>query len=164
MKLKKKIVAVSAAVLVLTAVIAFTALGAGTYGSQSDPLVTKSYLDDTLTPNLIASFKSALEQRIRELGGNVSGSAAADQFTVVTMTNGQIMTCQVGTEIMLRIGSAESYGPDSPRLVDETDGSAVSDSAKALSQNHMYLVTIEGNGIKSTGSTKVLVRGSYSLS
>jgi hypothetical protein len=85
-------------------------------------------------------------------------------FSVISLTSGQTLTCSVGTEIMLRIGSVSSAGSSSPRLIDETTGSSVTSSGTALTKNHMYMVTIQGNGITATSSAKVLIRGSYTIS
>jgi hypothetical protein len=48
--------------------------------------------------------------------------------------------------------------------VDTTAGGCL-DSGGSLSANHLYLVTIDGGGLKATASTvKVLARGSYTVS
>lgn len=169
MTLKKKLIICLGVIIAVAFVAGMTGLAAGTYGSQSDPLVAKSYLDETVTPQILAELDGKISAKAAELTASFnslltgSGTGAASEFKVVTLTSGQVMTCQVGTEIMLRVGSAESYGPDSPRLVDETDGTTLTSAGSALVKNHMYMVTIVNNGIKSTGSTKVLVRGTYTI-
>ena len=184
-KKTKLIVAVSVLLGVLL-IAGVSTLAATNYGTQSDPLVSLSYIEQTVVKSINDSINQAIEsakaslsssfdakvdeftQEIEsQLPGSGSGGSSTnstDTFVVVTMTNGQTMTCPVGTEILLRIGSAVTYGPDSPRLVDSTTGSAVSAAGTALTANHMYLVTIQGNGIQATSSTvKVLVRGEYTL-
>ena len=86
------------------------------------------------------------------------------RFSVITMQSGERLVCAVGTEIMLRIGTAESYGPSNPRLIDETTGSAVSEAGQPLEKNHMYMVTIKNNGITATSNVYVVVRGEYTIS
>lgn len=170
MTLKKKLIICLGVVIAVAFVAGLTGIAASTYGSQSDPLVAKSYLDETVTPGIMAELEAKITAKAAELTESFnkllgSGSGASgSQFKVVTLTNGQILKCEAGTEIMLRVGSAESYGSDTPRLIDETTGTTVDSSGTALTKNRMYMVTIANNGIKSTGSTKVLVRGTYTIS
>jgi hypothetical protein len=179
MKLRKKIL-IGLGVLVAVAFISGASILAATsLGTQSDPLVTLSYLtgifkpqimndvnasissaEASLQPSLdgqIAAFKSDIEAK---LSGSSTQSAAS--FTLVTLNKNQTLACGVGTEVLLRLGSAAVAG-SSPGLVDSTAGSTLS-SGGALSANHMYMVSIQGNGLKATSSSvKVLVRGSYAV-
>ena len=147
-------------------------------GTQADPAVTLSYLNNVFRPQVMASVQeteqemvSRFNARIAELEaqlqsgqpGQHQGSLnPADTFAVVTLRNGQSLTSSVGTEIMLRIGTAQGFG-SAPALVNYTTGSPLSPGS-ALTANNMYLVTIEGNGIRATAETvRVLVRGSYTI-
>ncbi len=152
-------------------VAGLTALAVTNYGSKSDPLVTLSYLNKTVTPSIndqlddsIEDAKEALSDSFDSKLNSSGGTADAEAFSVVSLSKGQTLKCAVGTEIMLRIGSVASAGPDSPRLIDETDGTQLSDAGSALVKNHMYMVTIVNNGITATSSAKVLIRGSYTVS
>ncbi len=171
---KGKKAAIAIAVLLAVAVVSgLTTLAVTSYGSQSDPLVTMSYLNETLTPAIRDEITKAVDEKAAELTnkfnelasqGGAPGSGEASGFVVVTLTEGQTLTCGVGAELMLRIGSAVAAGPDSPRLVDETDGASVTGEGTALTVNHLYMVTIAGNGIKATaGTTKILVSGEYTI-
>ena len=164
-------VAVIAAVALISGA---TMLATSATGSQADPLVSLSYLTDIFRPKImeeVAQKEQELSQkfdaRISELESLQSGSGSgaqnsADRFSVVTLSNGQSLTCSAGAELMLRIGAATGFG-SAPALVDVTSGSAVSEGA-ALETNHMYMVTIDGNGVKATAATvRLLVRGSYTL-
>ena len=51
---------------------------------------------------------------------------------------------------------------ESPGLVDTTDASSLNNGS-ALKANHLYLVSIGGNGITATSAAKVIVRGDYSI-
>ena len=156
-KKKKAIIAVSVLLAVLL-VAGITAVAVTSYGTQSDPLVTLSYLNGTAKTEIMAEVDKAIQEAKTELGGGSS------EFTVVTLSSGQKITCSAGTEIMLRVGSAKSAGASSPTLVDSTTGEAVSGAGTDLVKNHMYLVTIKDNGITATAATtKVLVRGSYTV-
>ena len=169
---------IAAGVLIAVVLIAgLSTLAAGTYGSKSDPLITKSYLDETVTPAMLDELKSMIDTKadamqkeidakLAEIGGSSGSSAAGDAqtFVVVSIEKGKTLTCGVGTEIMPRIGTVVSAGKDAPRLIDETLGTDVTAAGTALTKNHMYMVTIKGNGITATANAKVLIRGTYTVS
>ena len=167
-------------ILVLAAVAMILGVGALAFaapGTQSDPFVTLSYLTGVFKPMLMAEVETAGQELSQDIDARIAaleaqqqldqGSAtaapnAADRFAVVTLSRGQLLTCSVGTEIMLRIGSATANG-SAPALVDYTDGDTLAAGA-ALATNHMYLVTIEGNGVRASADTvRVLVRGTYRI-
>lgn len=144
--MQKKIAWILAFALVAAVSFGLGAVASGGFGTQSDPLVSLSYLTDTLTPQV-------LDEVTREL-----------EFRVVTLSNGQTLTGQVGCELLLRIGSAVCKAADSPGLVDSTDAGNLNNGS-ALVTNHLYLVTIQGHGFTATANgTKVLVKGSYTIS
>lgn len=78
-----------------------------------------------------------------------SGAGAASNFTVVTLTSGQVLTGDIGCEVMLRVGTAVCVSPSSPGLIDETAATALNNGS-ALVQNHLYMMTIEGRGVRAT--------------
>ena len=122
-------------------------------GSASDPLVTLSYLNET--------FLGQIMTQVDQSGG--TGSASSAEFTVVTLSKGQTLTGDIGCEVMLRIGSASCVSPSNPGLIDETTAAALNNGG-ALAVNHLYMMTIEGRGVKAgAATTKLLVRGTYTI-
>ena len=166
------IVALAAVTLIFGAgILAFAAPD-----SQTDPFITMSYLTDVFLPGIMAEVTKSgqelteefneqideLEAQLLASQGSPTTQDKADRFFVVTLKRGQSLTCSVGTEIMLRIGTANGFGT-APALVNYTSGSTLS-SGSALVTNNMYLVTIEGNGVSATADTVwLLVRGSYRI-
>ncbi|MCL2408627.1 MAG: hypothetical protein FWC96_03320 [Oscillospiraceae bacterium] len=178
--MKKKLVtalAVMAAVMLL--------LGAGalianaTTGTPADPLVTLGYLNDVFAPQVMQELRGdvtraeqALSQQIASaeaalqalIGTDTPGGAVppAELFTLVTLSRGQRITASVGTEMMLRIGTATGFG-STPALVNYTTGATLAPGG-SLVTNNMYLITIEGNGIEATADlVRVLVRGNFTV-
>ena len=131
-------------VCVLTAaLLGVTGAVAANVGSQEGPLVTYSYLNDTFKNEVLAEAN----------GG----------FVLVTMSSGQTLKGEVGTEVMLRVGTAVCTASSTPGLIDTTSAGTLNNGA-ALEKNHLYMMTIEDRGVKATASTvKVLVRGSYTV-
>ena len=180
--MKRKLATAIALISAVTIVSAVSILVAGaTAGTQTDPLVTVGYLNNIFRPQVIAELQgditraeqsltqkfnaemASFEARIGANSGTGVGSLSpADSFSVITLSRGQRLTASVGTEIMLRIGAAEAFGT-APALVNFTTAGSVS-AGSGLETNHMYLVTIEGNGIIARADTvRVLVRGSFTV-
>ncbi len=149
-------------------------------GSQTDPLVTMSYLTDVNTPAILKQVDAKLDSReqalvdkldgvadtyaqeVESLMGS-SGGSASSVFSVVTVKAGQQLLGSTGCEMLLRNGSATCVAVSAPGLVDSTDGSTLA-SDGAVQPNHLYLVTADGRGLKATADVTVMVRGSYTIS
>lgn len=180
--MKKNWKAVFAAAALLGVICAGAAAAAGSAGSQDDPLVTLSYLNDVFAPSLNAavdravkanedalraSLNAAIDQWTAQLSGQPGGGSPGEGgavFHVVTLSNGQTLTGEVGCEVMLRVGTAACVSSGSPGLIDMTGGSVL-ENGGALVKNHLYMITVETRDVKATAATvKVLVRGSYTVS
>ncbi len=161
------------------------AAAAGGPGSEDDPLVTLSYLNDTFLPQLLGKVDEKLETRDKELSDKLNAQAQKDaealaeqygatppstggaekpeSFTVVTMASGETLLGDIGCEVMLRVGTANCVAPSAPGLIDETDGTTLG-GGKELVKNHLYMMTIDERGVKATAATtKLLVRGGYTI-
>ena len=155
--------------LAISCVLSTTVSLAAEAGSTGDPLVTLSYLNETFLGNILSAVDQKIAARnsqiVQQLGGSVSTGATstASTFTVVTLSNGQILTGQIGCEVILRVGSAVCVSSSAPGLIDETAASTLNNGG-GLVQNHLYMMTIENRGVKATAATtKLLVRGSYTI-
>ena len=154
-----------AALVLVMAALSITAFAADP-GSENDPLVTLSYLKETFYTSIMKEVDEKIDARNTQIAAQVSGTssaAAADTFTVVTLTDGQILKGDIGCEVMLRVGSAVCVSPSSPGLIDETDASILNSSG-ALVKNHLNMMTLEDRGGKATAATtELLVRGGYAI-
>ena len=152
--------------LALSGILSTTVSLAAEVGSEGDPLVTLSYLNDTFLNTILTKVDQKIAARnsqiAQQLGGqSTSGTAAT--FTVVTLSKGQVLTGDIGCEVMLRVGTASCVSPSSPGLIDESAAVTLNNGG-ALVQNHLYMMTIEGRGVKATAATtKLLVRGTYTI-
>ena len=164
--------------LVSYALLTLSVMAAGTAGSQSDPLVTLSYLNETFMSQLMASMDEKLEARDRELtqklnqevqnglrtmpGQGDATSVNEETFTVVALPAGQTLYGSAGTEVLLRTGTAVCVAPSAPGLVDETDGSVL-DGGAELAANHLYLMTDAERGVRAGADAVLLIRGGHHL-
>lgn len=155
-------------------------LGAGTVlaaGDKADPLVTLSYLEETVIPAILSQIKADTAQTQAELEGKLQSQVDSykaelqqsgtgdDQatYTVVTLTQSQQLKLGVGCEMMLRVGSATVQANTSPGLIDVTTGGECNNGA-SLEKNHLYMATIPDRTLTATAATtKLLVRGSFTM-
>jgi hypothetical protein len=155
-------------VLVLSGLLSMTVTVASGVGTDDDPLVTLSYLKETFTKDILKQVDEKIAARNKQIAQQVgdqtgSGEQVASEFTVVTLSNGQTLIGDIGCEVLLRVGTAACVSPSAPGLIDESNA-AVLNNGGALSQNHLYMMTIEGRGVKATANTtKLMVRGSYTI-
>ena len=154
-----------AALVMTVAALSITAFAADP-GSEKDPLVTLSYLNETFLGQIMTKVDQKIAARNSQLlqqSGGGTGSASSVEFQVVTLSKGQTLTGDIGCEVMLRVGTASCMSPSSPGLIDETTAGTLNNGG-ALVTNHLYMMTIEGRGVKAgSATTKLLVRGSYTV-
>ena len=140
----RKIVAGLVIVFSVFAVSIAVAAASGTPGSESDPVVTKSYVDTQ-----IAELKS-------------SGGTSAS-YVAVQMTAGQKLIGNEGTEVILRSGEATAIDNGANGVSDVT-GAMDLMTGQSVAQNHLLLIPrSDGRGIQAITEVWVMVRGSYSV-
>jgi hypothetical protein len=144
-----KIIIAVLAVLLLAGVAAYAATN---YGTQDDPLITKSYLDEVVKPQLESDMQTKLDAASKEIL-----SSAPGEFASVDLANGQTLRLGAGSQILPVRGGVSALGA----MADTTAGSAVK-SGETLSDNHLYMATEDG-GVKAAGTATVLVSGSYTF-
>ena len=167
--------------VLVSIVLAGVALAAG--GSQTDPLVTLSYLTDQATPAILAQVDKKIAQREGSLssqlsaiaeqyvqqvesalaGGSGDDNSGQASYQVLYLTQGQQVIGSEGCEFLLRAGTAACISDSAPGLIDMTDGSTLANGG-SLVRNHLYLSTIDGRGVSAATDITLLVRGGYTVS
>lgn len=123
---------------------------AGDAGSESDPVVTKSYVDSK-----IADLKNSLSSS--------KGAAAADTFQATHIPSGTKLVGAEGTELILRSGSAAAVDNGIDGISDLTAGKDLK-SGTAIVANHLLLVPrADGRGIYAKTELWVMIKGDYTL-
>ena len=140
------------AVLAVLLVAGVTAYAATNYGSKDDPLITKSYLDEVVKPQLENEMRTKLDAAAADILHSAPG-----EFAAVELAEGQTLGCVSGCQILPVSGSVSAIGA----FADTTAGAAV-EAESALSANHLYMATEDG-GVRANAPSTVLVSGSYTL-
>jgi len=185
---KTGIIILLAVIVVLSAVI-FSAADGLTPGSEQDPIVTQSYVEqkseqlkyyiDSLIATVngdnnaqaqeIAGLKAELELKNQEIAqlkeavNNVSESAAG-RFQVVEMNKNQILIAGEGAEIIPRSGKFSAIYGANGGLSDITSAKDLK-NAEAIVMNHMLIASRgDGRGVKALADKSFLIiKGTYTL-
>lgn len=157
-----------------------TGAALATGGDRSDPLVTLSYLEDTVIPEILSKLKTDTKTLNKDLKSDLANqidayeddmktllesgtTVGSDTYVLVTLSAGQTMALDVGCELMLRVGSATINAATSPALIDIATGGTINSGA-SLEKNHLYMATIPDRTLTPTADTvKLLVRGGYTV-
>lgn len=126
--------------------------------SEIDQKVAQS-ASSTPSDELVQAVKAAV---LEELGGSAPSGQSSNSWKVITLENGRSLTAEVGCEILLRIGSAQCVASGSPGLINLSSGTDLSNGGN-LSVNNLYIVTIQGRGIRATSNATLLINGTYTI-
>ncbi len=138
-------------------------------GSSNDPIVTKSYVDESvraIVQNEL-SKQSVDENKIKQLVTDAlrTQGSGGEGMTVIGLKAGQVLYAGAGTEFIVRNGNAVAYSTDGNGIPDLTAGKDIANGS-TIANNHLLLFPKDGGrGIKPAKGTKgtvyVMVRGRY---
>lgn len=121
-------------------------------GTEQDPLVTRSYVDDKLQALADKGYVDQL----------VTARVQPLNLQVVELPTGKQLVAEGGTEIVVRAGRATVVGSNLGGLADVTVGRDLAKGEAPL--NHLLVVPrSDGRGLKAITDCVVLVRGGYSI-
>ena len=136
--MKNKFIALTvSAALAVSAVYALAAPG-----TDDDPLVSLSYITDTLIPEI----HSYVDAKISKTGNTSTGEQSV--FKVVDVKKGQMIKCGDGCEMILRMGSGTIVASDKGGISDVTTGIDLG-QGEDMPANHMLIAPLgDGRGVK----------------
>ncbi len=139
---------------------------------------------DALITQKMASIQSQIDQKAAEMGqtaapsdalveavtaavleqldGAGAGGAESNSWKVVQLTSGQTLSGGVGCELLLRAGAAQCVASGTPGLINLSSGTDLANGG-ALAANNLYIVTVQGNGVRASGAATLLVNGTYTI-
>ncbi len=130
-------------------------------GTDSDPLISKSYIDEVLMPKI----QQYVDSKIASIGGsgNQGGNATsgAPVFVVVEAKAGDEIICSAGAELILRMGKATVIATEKGGLADTTIGYDLADGTQ-MPANHLLVVPVaDGRGLEADTDIIVMIKGEY---
>lgn len=158
------------------------AVGAGSPaapGSEGDPLVTASWVEEKLEDVFSAidgerQEKKDLEERLRKLEEEgverpITGEndkeqlPAVPQYEVVRVPGGKTIYTGRGTEVIVRTGTVEAIEGEKGGISDVTAGRNL-ETGDTVERDHLVLSPREdGRGLKVESEAYVMIRGDYTL-
>ena len=162
--LKKSLISL---ILLLT-VLAIGVSADDAYSTKNDPLVSLSYVNDVLGPQIMAEVLEKIDSQyikitdIKELSGG--------EYTLVTLEKHQTLMAKGVCEIVVLSGNATVLITSSTNieaaqgLIDVTDGAVVT-NGNIIKANHQVIIPkADGRGIAAVSSgVTVLVKGAYTI-
>ncbi|WHH58099.1 hypothetical protein [Petroclostridium sp. X23] len=136
-------------------------------GSQEDPIITQSYLEEIVVPQIQESINAkltALTQKVDQIKqGEPQQSASGDKYTVVSVAQGQKLIGAAGTEVILRMGKATIIATAKGGVADVTQGIDLPNGT-AMPANHLLIIPVDdGRGLAAQQDLLVMVKGAYTL-
>lgn len=139
-------------------------------GGETDPVVTKSYVDKKISEITTGGSGELSEYQmefiIEEITNNLAGgniSTSGDTYVPVQASSGSIIIGEEGTEIILRSGKAVGYVEGSDGIVDITSGDELVNGS-TVSKNHMLIIPrADGRGVKCSTDSWFIIKGGYTI-
>lgn len=120
-------------------------------GSEEDPLVSMSYINDVLMPQV----RSYVDSKTAVSGG--------EGYQLVNLKKSQTVIGAQSTEFILRMGSATIVATDKGGIADVTAGVDLP-KGSVMPSNHLLIVPFDDwRGILMQTDGIVLIKGSYSI-
>jgi|LGVE01.1.fsa_nt_gb hypothetical protein len=140
--------------ILLFIVVAILSFGAVVYsdavpGTDSDPLITLSYL----------------EMRLENLGQNNEGEEveSSSLYEVLKVDQEDIILLGSSAEIILRAGKAKAFVTDKGGLADVTSGNDIG-MDELIPKNHLLICPLDdGRGLVFESESWIMVKGEYTL-
>lgn len=128
----------------------------GEPGSQEDPLITKSYIEEIVMPKI-------RQEMVELIKGSSNSVGHSFQFEVVSVKKGQKLIGDAGTELILRMGKATIIATTKGGLADTTQGTDLPNGTP-MPPNHLLIIPLDdGRGFIAEEDVLVMVKGSYSI-
>ena len=151
---------------ILAALIACTMAVSALPGDNSDPVVTKSYID-----KVVEEIKAYVADAVS--GSSDNGqvdkkeepmqSSGGTGYEIVNVKKGKKITFGESTEVILRAGNGTVFTSDLGGIADVTGGNDLTVGTR-VPLNHLLIVPRDdGRGFTTESDAVIMVRGSYSI-
>ena len=123
-------------------------------GTNEDPLISLSYITDTLIPEI----HEYIDNKIAQIKGETSQG-----YKVVDVKKGQKVIGDASCEMILRMGTADVISSEKGGLSDVTLGGDLI-TGMTMPSNHLIIVPLsDGRGVKMTSDGKLMIKGTYTI-
>ena len=137
------------------------------YVSANDPLVSLSYVNDVLYPELTAQIMANIESQYVKITD--LSLASAGSYTALSLGSGKTLMSDGICEIILLDGQGKVTVTSAANVkagagISDLTAGAVLVNNDTVPANHMLVIPKgDGRGIVFSGATNILVRGEYHI-
>lgn len=158
--MKKNIIILSSVIAIIAVLSCVFYVIAADPATESDPLITKSYVEQVVLPDIYNYIDMKTQQSSSD-----SNSSGFDSFKVVAVSPGKKVICDAGTELILRMGQATIIGSARGGLADVTAGADLASGAAVPSNHHLIVPLSDSRGIaiNTPDDALVMIKGSYKI-
>ncbi len=147
--------------IVVSAVIAAsTFMAIASPGSEDDPLITLSYINEKVIPSLKEYIDSKISDAPQK--GETVNSASLGYTLVNVKANHKIIGAE-GTEFVLRMGSGTIVATENGGVADLTAGEDLANGTPIPSNHNLLSPKNDSRGLKMTTDGIVLIKGTYTV-
>lgn len=158
---------ITALVLVLAALVLGVSAD-GSYSSKDDPLVSLSYVNDILAPEIMSQVMAKVEKEYVKITDITAANAGL--YTLVSLKRGQTLMAASCCELVVLDGEATvtvtsaSAISSGAGINDLTLGSLLTNTTRVPVNHYLVIPKPDGRGITVTSeSMNVLIRGEYNV-
>ena len=156
---KKPIIAVITVIVLL--ITAFTIAMANTPAGENDPLISKSYIDNVVMPQIYAYIDGAIAKISNITPGTTKSQT--ESFEVVSVKAGEKIIADAGCEMILRQGKASIIATAKGGLANVTDGADLANGVSMPSNCLLIVPVSDGRGLSAETDLLVMIKGTYEL-
>lgn len=132
-------------------------VAATNYGTESDPLITLSYLNDVLKPELEQKYTQQTKDSFAELESRVEAEVSGGYVSVTVKAN-QTLICKAGCEFLVRSGEAYVTAD----VLDVTEGKELAKN-DWLMKHHLYMAVSDNAAVRANSDVYLMIRGDYTV-
>ena len=165
-KHKKALIVITIMALIYT-IVAYAAPG-----DSGDPLVTLSYITNTLMPDIDSKIDAQVEKQVSEKMDELENKSYKENkasltdgatYTLVSVKANRKVIGGEGTEFILRMGSGTILATRNGGVADVTAGIDLPDGTPIPSNHLLVSPKDDSRGLKITSDSLILIRGTYTV-
>ncbi len=137
------------------------------YGSADDPLISLSYITETLLPEIYGKVDEKIEEKLKNVSTEGTQTQKTDlSYVPLQMDKGQKVEAVSGSiEVLLRRGTFKAVDPLGDHLINMTDGTEAGEGQTLTLQNLYVIARPDGRAIMADADyCWIMVRGDYRIS
>lgn len=161
MNMKKKQTQILA--IICAAIVLLAALVLHLIRINSDPLVSLSYLNNTVQPELEKEFSNQLDVKADELQKSFAAAINTNNGSYKSVKIEEGQKVNLGTDSELVFISGDLIALKDNAICDVTDGKTLKEG-DTLTANHLFIALADGVSLKSASETVFMVRGVCTVS